>query len=146
MPWKGTESASKVETKRRKWSNRGNPYKCSWTDRKERRHRKTAWYVISSWKGNLSISGYLDLFTFITKKLNTYVGKDLRTKVFVALSRRLHFRCRSHREQFLLCLLCLPYRMAGGATCIVSYKSVNFPQDLRGFQNGRISCRIMRHS
>ena len=25
---------------------------------------------------------YLDLFTFITKKLNTYVGKDLRSKVF----------------------------------------------------------------
>ena len=61
---------------------------------------------------------YLDLFTFITKKLNNYVGKDLRTKVFVALSRRLHFRCRARRENFLLCL---PYRMAGGAMwyCVV---------------------------
>ena len=68
---------------------------------------------------------YLDLFTFITKKLNNYIGKDLRTKVFVALSRRLHFRCRARRVNFLLCLT---IRWPEGLCGTVSYKSVNFPQ------------------
>ena len=56
-PWKGVESAYKVEKKRRKWSNSGDSYKRSWSDRKERRHQKTAWFVISSYNESLSIPG-----------------------------------------------------------------------------------------
>ena len=79
MPWKGMESASKVGRKKWKWSNIGNASKCFSRDRKERRP-KTAWCVISSCDGNLLYQVYLDLFTFMTKKLNTYTGKGLRTK------------------------------------------------------------------
>ena len=107
MPWKGMESASKVGRKKWKWSNIGNASKCFSRDRKERRRPKTTWCVISSCDGNLLYQVYLDLFTFMTKKLNTYTGKDLRTKVLVALSRRLQFRCRSRHEQFLSYKLCI---------------------------------------
>ena len=107
MPWKGMESASKEERKKWKWSNIWNASKCFSRDRKERRRPKTTWCVISSCDGNLLYQVYLDLFTFMTKKLNTYAGKDLRTKDLVALSRRLHFRCRSRHEQFLSYKQCI---------------------------------------
>ena len=69
-PWKGKSNASKVETKRRKWSNSGNPYKCSCEDWKERRRRKTAWYVISSCKESLD-NGLIKIYLLSSRNKRT---------------------------------------------------------------------------
>ena len=52
----------------------------------------------------------------------------------MALSRRLHFRCRSRREKALIMPAVPSFSMAPGMwRCVV--KSLNHPQALRGFQN-----------
>ena len=54
----------------------------------------------------------------------------------MALSRRLHFRCRSRHEPFFFnCTCCaILLRWPNALRCIVSYKSVNFPQPFAVFK------------